>query len=116
MKIFSYGSIILPTVTKNFFSTIFPPEKSVFLLGYKVILKESPDEQAKYFKNTKKYYNIICTKTNKVKDIVPGFIVEIPDNLIEKVDEWEGSNYKREKIYCYDRFLNKYECYIYSKR
>jgi len=107
-KIFSYGSLILPDMTQDVFKTVFKPQKSVFLKGYKLILKHA--DSTKY----PNYHNIICTKTDNENDLVPGFLIDIPDDLIERIDRWEGKNYKRDSILCYDRNLEPIECEMYT--
>lgn len=105
--IFSYGSIILPSMTEDVFDTSFEPLKSVFISGYKLTLKS--DNSKEY----PTYHNIICVPTENEDDIIPGFLVEIPWYLIEHMDEWEGSNYTRKEVVCLDRNLQMIKCEMY---
>lgn len=107
ITIFSYGSIILPSMTKKYFFYKFKPYKSVFIKGYKLILKHA---NSKKYPN---YHNIICRNTGNINDLIPGFLVKIPINLIKLLDKWEGKNYIRKTIKCFDRELNKINCNIY---
>lgn len=107
ITLFTYGSILLPEMTNEFFGVRFLPYKSVFIRGFKIILKNS---------NSKKYpeyHNIIISQTYNKDDIIPGFLVKIPSNIIDKVDDWEGINYSRNTIFCFDKNLNKIECDAY---
>lgn len=106
---FSYGSIILPEMTKNTFDYVFTPLKSVFIKGYKLEVKHA--NSVKY----PNYHFIICNSTYNENDIIPGFLIEVPINLLNKLDKWEGIQYKRQKIQCFDRNLEKIECEIYLK-
>jgi hypothetical protein len=110
VTLFTYGSIILPSMTNDVFGTSFIPVTSVFIKGYKLTLKHA---------NSKKYpayHNIICEPTGNVDDMIPGFTVEVPYVMIGRMDTWEGSNYRREKIVCFDRNLKEITCEIYSKK
>ncbi len=110
MKLFSYGSIILPDMMIEQFGFSVVPLKSVFIRGYKLELqnegsKEYPD-----------YWFILCKDTGKMDDLVPGFLVEFPDEYIAELDKWEGDSYKRTPMKCYTRELQEVDCQIYVKK
>ena len=110
ITLFTYGSIILPSMTEDVFGTSFVPVASVFIKGYKLTLKHANS------KEYPDYHNIICEPTGNVDDMIPGFMVEIPCALIGRMDVWEGSNYQRKEIVCFDRNLKEVTCEIYSKK
>jgi hypothetical protein len=104
--IFSYGNIINPKATIPVFGQSFPVIASVFIKGFKLILKQAPNA-----KNG--YHNIICTYTGNEEDIIPGFLTEVPKNLLPLMDLWESSNYQRQDVVCYTRFLEQINCQMY---
>ena len=110
VTLFSYGSVILPSMTEEVFGTSFTPLKSVFISGYKLVLKHANS------KEYPDYHNIICTPTLDDEDVIPGFLVEVPCTLIDRMDKWEGSNYVREEVVCLDRNLKEVKCEMYVKR
>ncbi len=110
VTLFTYGSIILPSMTEDVFGTSFIPVASVFIKGYKLTLKHAGS------KKYPDYHNIICEPTGNEDDMIPGFTVEIPCTMIERMDAWEGSNYQRKEIVCFDRNLKEITCEIYSKK
>lgn len=104
--IFSYGNIINPKATVPVFGTNFPIIASVFLKGYKLILKQAPNA-----KNG--YHNIICQQTEIETDLIPGFLTEVPEKMLPLMDAWEGTNYQRQEVVCYTRFLEPIKCEMY---
>ena len=104
--VFSYGNIINPKATVPVFRTSFPIIASVFIKGYRLILKQAPNA-----KNG--YHNIICTYTGNEEDIIPGFLTKVPKNLLPLMDMWEGANYQRQDVVCYTRFLEPINCQMY---
>lgn len=62
------------------------------------------------------YHYILCEETDNVQDVVPGFLVSIPENMIEALDKWEGNSYERKNIICFNRNLERIPVQIYSKK
>lgn len=110
-NIFSYGNIIVPSMTEQFFGPReFVPLKSVFIKGFKIKIRHA---------NSKKYPNYHCLLaeyTGNDMDIIPGFLVEVYGEDILDVDEWEGNSYERVNILCYDKDINKIDCQIYKQK
>lgn len=104
--IFSYGNIINPRATIPVFGTNFPIIASVFLRGYKLILKQAPNA-----KNG--YHNIICEYRGVETDLIPGFLTEVPERMLPLMDVWESTNYQRQEVVCYTRFLEPIKCQMY---
>lgn len=103
MKLFSYGTLLIPEVMKKVLGFPLIPEKSVFIKGYKIFLTSGD------------YGYLISDYTGNMDDIVPGFLVEVPEENIARLDKYEGNRYKRRNIYCYDRLGNMLEAQIYVK-
>jgi hypothetical protein len=98
--IFSYGSLILPENLEKFKSKIL---KSVFIKGFDLEITKSQTSKTNYH-----YIQLI-----EGKNIIPGFLIETEN--IELIDKWEGNSYKRVKIKCFTRNLEKIECFTYIK-
>ena len=45
ITLFSYGSVILPSMTEEVFKTSFTPLKSVFIRGYQLVLKHANSKE-----------------------------------------------------------------------
>lgn len=104
--IFSYGNIINSKATVPVFNMSFPVLASVFIIGYKLILKQAPNAR-------EGYHNIICQYTGNQDDIIPGFLTEVPEHVLPFMDLWEGANYQRTNIEVYTRFLERIPCQMY---
>jgi len=107
MLLFSYGSIVVPSITQRVFDAWFEPLQSVFIKGYKLELKHAQS------KKNPNYHYIICTPTDNQEDLIPGFLVNIPEDLVERLNKWEGDSYKLEEIVCYTRELKEIKCFMY---
>lgn len=108
--LFSYGSILLPKMTTEALGHTFTPYKSVFISGYKLIIQHA---KSKRFPD---YHYIMAKETKDPNDIVAGFLVKIPTALIKKFDAWEGIEYERVTITCFDRNLKEIKCQMYKKK
>jgi gamma-glutamylcyclotransferase (GGCT)/AIG2-like uncharacterized protein YtfP len=83
-KLFIYGTLINPKIQKN-------------IIGH--IINGIPDILKRYEKSAieidNEKYPIIIPNKNK---IVSGFIIEISNDELKKIDEYEGVEYKRIEI------------------
>ncbi len=109
MKLFTYGSIVVPDIIQNVLGFVPQIEKSVFIRGWRILLQNA--ESKKYAK----YHYLMADFTGDDDNIVSGFLVDIPEESIEKLDKWEGAEYSRIDVICYTRELKEIECQIYVK-
>jgi len=101
--IFTYGSLILdksPVKVK--------PVKNCLLFGWKLVIQKSPITKTDY-------HYILLEKTNSKNDIVSGYISEVDDEILSKIDSYEGKFYKRIEVDVFDRRMNKCRVFVYVK-
>lgn len=103
MKLFSYGSLVLPDYLEKFNGKLLTKG---FLRGYKIKCELSPITSNGYH-----YLSIYPTGNNK--DIVTGFILDIPEDRISMVDNFEGKSFKRIETIVYNSYLHETSCYVY---
>lgn len=99
-NIFSYGNLLVPSVKKP--TNITEPLQSVFIRGFKPIIKKH---------ESKEYYYFLLEETNNLNDVVFGLIVKCED--INRLDQWEGKNYIRKEITAHNRYMERIRCFIY---
>ena len=83
-KLFIYGTLINPEIQKSILGRIINGMPDA-LEGYKKSAIKLDNEK----------YPIIIPDENKM---VNGFIIEISDDELKKIDEYEGVEYKRKEI------------------
>ncbi len=99
VKIFSYGTLWQTNVQMNTFGVTFSVDNDLdYISGWDIIRI--------------KMYGEIHSVAVEGESIIMGAIVNIPDNLLDKVDEYEGKEYKRISI----KTLTGTDCQMYVKR
>jgi gamma-glutamylcyclotransferase (GGCT)/AIG2-like uncharacterized protein YtfP len=83
-KLFIYGTLINPKIQKNIIGHIIDGIPDI-LKGYEKSVIEIDNEK----------YPIIIPDKNKM---VNGFIIEVSDDELRKIDKYEGVEYKRTEI------------------
>ena len=99
--LFTYGSLLLDSSPIKLKAL-----ESVFLKGYKLILKKSPTT-----KNN--YHYILLEETGDDNDIVSGYLTEVDEKILIELDKYEGNSYKRVLIDAFDRQLKSIEAFAY---
>lgn len=105
-NLFIYGSLLLNRHNLGF---IIKPMESVFVKGYKITIEKSPITKTNYH-----YIKLVFTGNEQ--DIVPGFLTRVSEEELKLLDAYEGDSYTRTRLECYDREINKCECYAYIAR
>lgn len=105
MKLFTYGTIIVPEITRSI-GLRFTPEASVFIRGYRLVLQKETPTNPKF----PNYHLMKLVHTNNQEDIIPGFLIEVAQPELESLDKWEGTTYKRSTVIAYDRNLDETTC------
>jgi len=99
--LFVYGSLITENSPFNL-----SPLESVFIQGFKLYLEKK--------ENTKTNYHFIkLKKTLNLEDIVSGYLVEVDEKTLEKLDTYEGNSYERIETEAVKRNLEKVKVFIY---
>lgn len=99
VKIFSYGTLWQTDVQLKTFGVTFSVDDDMdYISGWDIIKL--------------KMYGETHSVAVEGESIIMGAIVEIPDNLLDKVDEYEGKEYKRISI----TTLTGTDCQMYVKR
>ena len=101
MKLFIYGSLLLPENINRFGIDILG---SAFVLGYKIKVEPSPITK-------RNYHYVRAVYTGDTEDVICGYIVSVEN--IEAIDKWEGLSYKRVLINAKTRTMEDIECYMY---
>ncbi len=101
--LFTYGSLILDSSKIKL-----TPIQSVFCKGYKLVVELSPITQ-------RNYHYIFLEETGKEEDIIPGYLAEINDDLLEQLDVYEGKLYKRTTVTILTRTLEPIQVYTYVR-
>lgn len=99
--LFTYGSLILESSKIQV-----KPIQSVFLRGYKTIVKKSPITKTNY-------HNLLLEKTENEQDIVAGYVAQVDQDTLEKLDIYEGVNYQRVEILVFTRNLEELKAFAY---
>ncbi len=100
-KIFSYGTLCDPIIQKSVFDRTFDVDQDMdYISGWDII-------RVKMYGD---YYNVLIPGDSS--SIIMGAIVNIPDELLELVDEYEGEEYKRISI----KTMTGNDCQVYVKR
>jgi len=100
MKVFCYGTLLLPDVLNSLGGKV---TQSVYVKGYKLLTSE----------NNNGYPYFQLSKTGDEKDVVPGYIVEY-ENIVP-VDNYEGNMYERVNTMAYTRTNVETPCQVYIK-
>jgi len=101
IKIFSYGTLWDPIIQKSVFGRTFDVDNDMdFISGWDIIK----------VKMCGVYYNVMIVGDKS--SVIMGAIVNIPDELIDLVDEYEGKEYKRISI----KTMTGNDCQVYVKR
>lgn len=101
IKIFSYGTLWDENIQLSQFGQKFDVDSDLdYISGWDIIRVKIYGE-----------YHKVAIEGDKSLTIM-GAIVYIPDDLIDKVDEYEGKEYKRISI----KTLTGNECQMYVKR
>ncbi len=101
--LFTYGSLILDQSKVKLH-----PLESVFLRGYKLVVEKSPITQTNY-------HYILLEETKIDSDIIPGYLAEVNDEILERLDKLEGKSYRRIIVTVFTRQLEPIEVYVYIK-
>lgn len=101
--LFTYGSLILDQSKVKLH-----PLESVFLRGYKLVVEKSPITQTNY-------HYILLEETKIDSDIIPGYLAEVNDEILERLDKFEGKSYRRIIVTVFTRQLKPIEAYVYIK-
>ena len=99
--LFTYGSLILDSSKIQL-----KPRESVFIRGYKIIIKKSPITQTNY-------HNLCLLKTDNSEDIVAGYLAEVDQKILQDLDNYEGSNYQRIEASVFNRRLEEVKAFVY---
>lgn len=98
-KVFSYGTLWQQDVQVNNFGMTFSVDPDLDYVGGWNIIKI-------------KMHGELCSVAVEGESIVSGAIVDIPDDVIDDVDKYEGNEYKRIEI----TTLSGTKCQMYVKR
>lgn len=99
--LFVYGSLIAKNSPFKF-----SPLESIFIEGYKLYIEKKQNSE-------NNYHFIKLQKTEDTNDIVSGYLVEVSDDILQKLDTYEGSSYKRVEIEAMKRTLEKVKVFVY---
>lgn len=99
--LFVYGSLI----TKNS-PFHFSPLESIFIEGYKLYIEKKLNSE-------NNYHFIKIKNTGNKDDIVSGYLVEVDESMLRKLDEYEGSTYMRIEVEAMKRNLEKIKVFVY---
>ncbi len=100
--LFTYGSLILEKSPVKV-----TPIESVFITEYKLFLKPKPDSS---------YLFLIAKKTGKASDIISGYLAEVNDDELKKIDKYEGVNYIRMSVIVHKRDNTPVRAFIYLEK
>lgn len=99
--LFVYGSLI---TEKSPFKLV--ALESVFVEGYKIYVEKKVN-------SANNYHFIKLQKTGNLMDIVSGYLVEADDEILEKLDTYEGTSYERIEIEAVKRNFEKVKVFVY---
>lgn len=108
VKLFCYGSLVLPRIQNSIWQKTFTPTHSVVLQGFKVVLEPHP--------RNPDYSYMLIVSTGEPTDLVPGVLIDLPDALVPRTDKWEGSGFMRVEVSAKDRTGMEHSCQTYIKR
>ena len=108
VKLFCYGSLVLPRIQNSIWQKTFTPTHSVVLQGFKVVLEPHPRNPC--------YLYMLLVSTGEPTDLVPGVLIDLPAALLPRTDKWEGSGFMRVEIQVLDRSGVVHNCQTYIKR
>lgn len=97
--LFTYGSLILQKSKIRV-----TPIESAFILEYKLFLKSKPNAS---------YLFLLVKKTGKGSDIVSGYLAEVTDEELKRIDAYEGPNYIRTRVTAFYRDNTAVEAFVY---
>lgn len=101
IKIFSYGTLWDPIIQKSVFGRTFDIDQDMdYISGWDIINVKMYDD----------YYNVLIPGDSS--SVIMGAIVNIPEELLDVVDEYEGKEYKRISI----KTMTGNDCQVYVKR
>ena len=101
IKIFSYGTLWDENIQLEHFGQKFDVDPDIdYMSGWDIIKVKMYGE----------YFKVAVVGDNS--SVVMGAIVNIPDELIDKVDEYEGNEYKRISV----KTMTGNDCQMYVKR
>jgi gamma-glutamylcyclotransferase (GGCT)/AIG2-like uncharacterized protein YtfP len=80
------------------------PIESAFVIEHKLFLKS---------KSNASYMFLLAKKTGKASDIVSGYLAEVTDEDLKKIDNYEGVNYIRRHVIAYKRDNTPVRAFIY---
>lgn len=101
-KIFVYGSLILG---KSPIKLI--PIESVFIIEHKLRLR---------IKENSTYLLLQMNYTGKSTDIVSGYLAEISEEELIRLDKYEGKNYERKELTIFKRDHTPIKAFAYVGR
>lgn len=97
--LFTYGSLILEKSPIKL-----TPIESAFVIEYKLFVK--PKEDASYM-------FLLAKHTGKASDIIAGYLAEVTNEDLKKIDKYEGANYLRMSVFAYMRNNSPVRAFIY---
>jgi gamma-glutamylcyclotransferase (GGCT)/AIG2-like uncharacterized protein YtfP len=100
-NLFTYGSLILE---KSPVRVI--PIESVFVRGCKLVTKN---------KENSRYVFLLLEPTGTLEDIVSGYLAEVTDEELEKIDRYEGVQYQRRELIAYKRDGTHLKAFAYFR-